>query len=103
VTGLTLRENFLLTDPAVRFIMPDGTLKTAREIVAMPKIPNDFGGSIYAAWEDEDGFVSIGIAQSDGSAESHSEWVNGQLDNPVYKSIDRVDIMGIIIRDIGSN
>lgn len=103
MTGLTLRENFLLTDPAVRFIMPDGTLRSAREIVAMPKIPNDFGGSIYAAWEDEDGFVNIGIARSEGSAESHAEWVNAQLANPVYRSVDRVDIMGIIIRDIGSN
>lgn len=94
--GMTLRNAFLTTDPRVRFVMPDRTLATAGEIAEMRRIPSDWGGAIYTAFEDEEGYIYIGIAPSVGS-DDRDGWMREQMERPVFKSIDRVDLLGGMI------
>lgn len=98
-TGMKLHTVFATIDPACRFTMPDGTVRTAKCLTHGDPIPGDCGGAIYTAYEDEDGFVYIGIAPGDPD-ENISEWINDQMRCPLFKSLDKVDILGNVIGDL---
>jgi len=93
--GMTMRMCMITTDPRVRFRLPNGKVATAEAIARTPKVVDSIGGEIYAAYEDEDGHVNIGIAPS--SDEGISEWIAEQIKYPVIRSIDRVDLLGNVI------
>lgn len=102
-TGMTLRNAFYTIDPAVRFRTRSG-IASAGEISRMRRIPGDFLAPIYMVLEDEDGYLYIGIAPSPSS--DNWEWRNDQIDTPLFKSIDRVDLLGHVIQapdSIGDN
>jgi hypothetical protein len=92
-----MRRVFAEIDPSVRFDIPGKGPTMARTICQLPRIPHDDGGSIYAAFEDDDGHVCIGIAQDLTSGISPGEWIGDQVLHPLYRSIDRVDIFGYLI------
>ena len=96
--GMSMRMCMITTDPKVRFRLQSGKVATAAEIARRPKLADGIGGDIYAAFEDEDGFVNIGIAPS--SAYGIAEWITEQIKYPVIRSIDRVDMLGNIIADL---
>lgn len=93
--GQTLSTVFACTDPTVRFTMPDGSVRTARSLSDGP-IPDDDGAAIYAAFEDEEGFVYVGIAPSSEN-EDIGAWISEQMHRPLFKSLDRVDLLGNVI------
>lgn len=96
--GMRLRTVFLTIDARVRFTMPDKSTLTAGDIAKLRKIPGDFDAPIYTAYEDPDGYVYIGIAASAGIANA-SEWADEQMKTPLFRSIDRVDLLGQLWED----
>lgn len=96
MSGITLREAFMLIDPNLRFQVGKRVL-TAGQLARAMKIPHDSGRAIYALYEDDLGRVAVGIAQSSGSGIGWRDWVNDQVTYPVYRSIDRVDVLGRMI------
>jgi len=94
--GMTLRNLLNTIDPRVRFPLPDGALATAGALSGMTEIPQDYGGSIYTAIEDEEGFIYIVIAPSVG-VDDRNEWFAEQMQRPLFKSIDRVDLLGNVM------
>lgn len=102
LSGLTLQDCFMLVDPRVRFNLAHDIVHTAGDIVRMKRIPHDVGGNIYALYEDDDGFVYVGIAQSVGDSTPFEEWCADQMMHPLFKSLDRVDLLGNYLKDGGA-
>jgi hypothetical protein len=100
MTGQTIQRLMRLTDPDVRFRMADGAVMTADAIAKLHRIPACDRGAIYGLFESDDGFVVIGIAQDPASDIPCEEWIADQLERPALKSIDRVDVFGMRIRDL---
>ncbi len=94
--GMSLRTAFLTIDPDVRFTLTSGRLETAKRIGEMRRIPGDMGVPIYLVYEDEAGYVYVGIAPSEQC--DAEEWRREQMETPLFKSVDRVDMLGVIIR-----
>lgn len=102
MSGLTLQDCFMLIDPRVRFNIMHDIVHTAGDIVRMKRIPLDVGGSIYALYEDDEGYVYVGIAQSPGDSTPFDEWCADQKKHPLFKSLDRVDLLGNYLKDGGA-
>ncbi len=102
LSGLSLQDCFMLVDPRVRFNLVHDIIHTAGDIARMRKIPGDMGGTIYALYEDDQGFVYVGIAQSAGDDTPFEEWIADQRAHPFAKSLDRVDLLGNYLKDGGA-
>lgn len=101
MSGLTLQDCFMLIDPRVRFSIAHDIVHTAGDIVRMKRIPFDVGASIYALYEDDEGYVYVGIAQSPGDSTPFEAWCDDQKAYPLFKSLDRVDLLGNYLKDGG--
>lgn len=101
MSGLTLQDCFMLIDPRVRFNIMHDIVHTAGDIARMQRIPHDVGASIYALYEDDEGYVYVGIAQSPGDSTPFDEWCADQKAHPLFRSLDRVDLLGNYLKDGG--
>jgi hypothetical protein len=99
MTGRRVQDLMRMIDPAVRFMPARVEVWRADEIACMRRVPGCEAAPIYALFEDDRGHVCIGLAQDCASTTDPEEWVRDQLEYPVLRSIDRVDILGQIIRE----
>lgn len=99
-TDLTMRRVFQEIDPDVRFNLGAsfGILR-AGEIARLRKIPIDFGGKCYCSITDEDGYIAIGVSPSADFVGPIHEWLAEQIRYPLARSVDRVDLLGNLLRE----
>ena len=100
--GTRLQDVFGQLDPRLTFVSRAGRVARCGDLSRATRIPDTDHGHIYAFYEDANGYVYIGIAQSgDESPLTAAEWQAEQIATPLFRSRERVDVMGQILpRDI---
>lgn len=99
MSGMRIQSVFGELDPDLTFQVQKLGRRTARSLSRERRIPDFCDAPIYAAFEDEDGHVCIGIAQDSSSPIPVGEWIGDQVLRPILRSVERVDIFGYVIKE----